>query len=37
MGIPFQDAEIAIQGFGNVGGTAARLLYKEAIQSCRSQ
>lgn len=32
MGIPFQDAEIAIQGFGNVGGTAARLLYKEGFK-----
>lgn len=32
MKIPFQDATIAIQGFGNVGGTAARLLYKEGFK-----
>jgi len=31
MGIAFKDATIAIQGFGNVGGTAARLFYKEGF------
>jgi len=29
MGFPIIEAKIAIQGFGNVGGTAASLLYKE--------
>lgn len=32
MDIAFEDATIAIQGFGNVGGTAARLLYKEGFR-----
>lgn len=32
MGIAYKDASIAIQGFGNVGGTAARLLYKEGFK-----
>lgn len=32
MGIAFKNATIAIQGFGNVGGTAARLLYKEGFK-----
>ncbi len=30
-GIAIQDCTVAIQGFGNVGGTAARLLYKEGF------
>jgi len=29
QGIPVQGTKIAVQGFGNVGGTAAKLLYKE--------
>jgi len=32
MGIDFKNASIAIQGFGNVGGTAARLLHKEGFR-----
>lgn len=28
-GIPMQKAKIAVQGFGNVGGTAARLFYEK--------
>lgn len=30
-GIAIADCKVAIQGFGNVGGTAARLLYKEGF------
>lgn len=30
-GIRIEDCKVAIQGFGNVGGTAARLLYKEGF------
>lgn len=30
-GIEISDCKVAIQGFGNVGGTAARLLYKEGF------
>lgn len=30
-GIEIKDCTVAIQGFGNVGGTAARLLYKEGF------
>lgn len=31
QGIAIADCKVAIQGFGNVGGTAARLLYKEGF------
>ena len=29
LGIPMQKARIAVQGFGNVGGTAARIFYEK--------
>ena len=29
LGIPMQKAKIAVQGFGNVGGTAARIFYEK--------
>lgn len=32
MDISHEDATVAIQGFGNVGGTAARLLHKEGFK-----
>jgi len=32
LGMPKDEATVAIQGFGNVGGTVARLLYREGIR-----
>ncbi|HOJ12600.1 MAG TPA: Glu/Leu/Phe/Val dehydrogenase [Clostridiales bacterium] len=32
MGVPMQGARIAVQGMGNVGGTAARLLYNQGCK-----
>lgn len=32
MGIPVLGTKVAVQGFGNVGGTAARLLYNEGCK-----